>query len=144
MSSWDARDNKSLSQQGWDSHVHSCFPSSPVGTILLVLLTPGFPALRGQSLQSGPPQGAYQYFVRQCCPADCPAVVSAQVELNRNYRMHTLQQKVASSIYINSRSVFLRTDLKEGRYVIIPTTFDPGHVGEFLLRIFTDVPSDCR
>ncbi|PKU32791.1 calpain-5 [Limosa lapponica baueri] len=67
-----------------------------------------------------------------------------KVELNRNYRMHTLQQKVASSIYINSRSVFLRTDLKEGRYVIIPTTFDPGHVGEFLLRIFTDVPSDCR
>lgn len=67
-----------------------------------------------------------------------------KVELNRNYRMHTLQQKVASSIYINSRSVFLRTDLKEGRYVIIPTTFDPGHVGEFLLRVFTDVPSDCR
>ncbi|KAF2974937.1 hypothetical protein EK904_007030, partial [Melospiza melodia maxima] len=67
-----------------------------------------------------------------------------KVELNRNYRMHTLQQKVASSIYINSRSVFLRTDLKEGRYVIIPTTFDPGHEGEFLLRIFTDVPSDCR
>lgn len=81
---------------------------------------------------------------RDVFPADCPTVISAQVELNRNYRMHTLQQKVASSIYINSRSVFLRTDLKEGRYVIIPTTFDPGHEGEFLLRVFTDVPSDCR
>ncbi|CAI5773513.1 calpaincalpain-5 [Podarcis lilfordi] len=67
-----------------------------------------------------------------------------KVELNRTYRMHTLQPKVASSIYINSRIVFLRTDLKEGRYVIIPTTFEAGHVGEFLLRVFTDVPSDCQ
>ncbi|ETE56645.1 Calpain-5, partial [Ophiophagus hannah] len=52
--------------------------------------------------------------------------------------------KVASSIYINSRSVFLRTDLKEGRYVVIPTTFEAGHVAEFLLRQFTDVPSDFQ
>ncbi|OCT93322.1 uncharacterized protein LOC414629 isoform X1 [Xenopus laevis] len=66
-----------------------------------------------------------------------------QVELNRKFRMHTLQPKVVSSIYINSRSVFLRVDLKEGRYLIIPTTFDPGHTGEFLLRVFTDEPSNC-
>lgn len=67
-----------------------------------------------------------------------------QVELNRIYRMHAKQQKVGGSVYINSRSVFIRTDLPEGRYVIIPTTFDPGLEGEFLLRIFTDVPSDCK
>ncbi|XP_032094473.1 calpain-5 [Thamnophis elegans] len=67
-----------------------------------------------------------------------------KVELNRRYRMHTLQTKVASSIYINSRSVFFRMDLKEGRYVIIPTTFEAGHVAEFLLRQFTDVPSDFQ
>ncbi|XP_047449447.1 calpain-5a [Mugil cephalus] len=67
-----------------------------------------------------------------------------KVELNRTYRMHAAQQKVGGSIYINSRSVFLRMDLTEGRYVIIPTTFDPGLEGEFLLRIFTDVPSDCK
>uniref|UniRef100_A0A1A7X3G7 Calpain 5a n=1 Tax=Iconisemion striatum TaxID=60296 RepID=A0A1A7X3G7_9TELE len=67
-----------------------------------------------------------------------------RVELNRIYRMHAPQQKVGGSIYINSRSVFLRTDLTEGRYVIIPTTFDPGLEGEFLLRVFTDVPSDCK
>lgn len=58
--------------------------------------------------------------------------------------MHVTQQKVGGSIYINSRSVFLRMDLTEGRYVIIPTTFDPGLEGEFLLRLFTDVPSDCK
>ena len=67
-----------------------------------------------------------------------------QVELNRKYRMHSAQQKVAGSIYINSRCVFLRKELKEGRYVIIPTTFDPAQQGDFLLRVFTDVPSDCK
>uniref|UniRef100_A0A667XNX2 Calpain 5 n=1 Tax=Myripristis murdjan TaxID=586833 RepID=A0A667XNX2_9TELE len=66
-----------------------------------------------------------------------------RVELNRTYRMHVTQQKVGGSIYINSRCVFLRIDLKEGRYVIIPTTFDPYLEGDFLLRIFTDVPSSC-
>ncbi|KAK3570286.1 hypothetical protein QTP86_017201, partial [Hemibagrus guttatus] len=67
-----------------------------------------------------------------------------RVELNRIYRMHKPQQKMCSSVYINSRSVFLRKDLKEGRYVIIPTTFDPGLQGDFLLRVFTDVPSECK
>ncbi|XP_053478742.1 calpain-5a [Ictalurus furcatus] len=67
-----------------------------------------------------------------------------KVELNRIYRMHKPQQKMYSSVYINSRSVFLRKDLKEGRYVIIPTTFDPGLQGDFLLRVFTDVPSECK
>ncbi|XP_067084686.1 calpain-5-like [Osmerus mordax] len=69
---------------------------------------------------------------------------SIRVELNRKYRMHTAQQKVAGSIYINSRCVFLRKELKEGRYVILPSTFDPGQQGQFLLRVFTDVPSDCK
>ncbi|XP_060032711.1 calpain-5 isoform X4 [Erinaceus europaeus] len=67
-----------------------------------------------------------------------------KVEENRQYRMHRLQPRAASSIYINSRSVFLRTDQPQGRYVIIPTTFEPGCTGEFLLRVFTDVPSSCR
>ncbi|XP_016886533.2 calpain-5-like [Cynoglossus semilaevis] len=67
-----------------------------------------------------------------------------QVELNRKYRMHSAQQKVAGSIYINSRCVFLRKELREGRYVIVPTTFDPAQQGDFLLRVFTDVPSDCK
>ncbi|XP_041089256.1 calpain-5a [Polyodon spathula] len=67
-----------------------------------------------------------------------------RVELNRKYRMHTVQQKVAGSVYINSRCVFFKKELREGRYVIIPTTFNPGHTGDFLLRVFSDVPSDCR
>ncbi|XP_034557645.1 calpain-5-like [Notolabrus celidotus] len=67
-----------------------------------------------------------------------------RVELNRTYRMHATQEKVGGSTYINSRSVFVRIDLKEGRYVILPTTFDPGLEGEYLLRIFSDVSSDCK
>ncbi|XP_067841771.1 calpain-5a [Heptranchias perlo] len=67
-----------------------------------------------------------------------------RVELNRNYRMHTIQQKVAGSIYINSKTIFQREELPQGRYVIIPTTFEPGITGEFLLRIYTDVPSNCK
>ncbi|KAG8001752.1 Calpain-5 [Nibea albiflora] len=67
-----------------------------------------------------------------------------RVELNRIYRMHATQKKVGGSTYINSRSVFVRIDLTEGRYVAIPTTFDPGLEGDFLLRIFTDVPSVCK
>lgn len=78
-----------------------------------------------------------------CGPAPSPCA-HGQVEENRQYRMHSLQHRAASSIYINSRSVFLRTDQPEGRFVIIPTTFEPGHTGEFLLRVFTDVPSNCQ
>ncbi|KAM6946407.1 calpain-5a isoform 2-T2 [Aplochiton taeniatus] len=66
-----------------------------------------------------------------------------RVELNRAYRMHVPQQKIKGSTYINSRSVFLRLEMKEGRYVVIPTTFDPNLEGDFLLRVFTDVPSNC-
>ncbi|MEQ2199448.1 Calpain-5, partial [Xenoophorus captivus] len=67
-----------------------------------------------------------------------------KVELNRTYRMHAVQQKVGGSIFINSRSVFLRIELTQGRYVIIPTTFNAGLEGEFLLRVFADVPTDCK
>ncbi|CAM5140641.1 unnamed protein product [Eretmochelys imbricata] len=69
-----------------------------------------------------------------------------KVELNRDYRMHKLQvqERVATSIYINTRTVFLRKLLARGRYVLIPTTHYPGIVTAFILRLFTDVPSELR
>lgn len=69
-----------------------------------------------------------------------------QVELNRKYRMHDIltQQCVATSTYINARTVFLRCMLPQGRYVIIPTTFKPQTLGDYMIRVFTDVDSDCR
>ncbi|XP_061455097.1 calpain-6 isoform X2 [Rhineura floridana] len=69
-----------------------------------------------------------------------------KVENNREYRMHTLtiQEKVATSTYIDNRTIFLKVLLKQGRYVLIPTTFRPAIEAEFILRLFTDVPSELR
>ncbi|XP_037389030.1 calpain-5-like [Pygocentrus nattereri] len=69
-----------------------------------------------------------------------------KVELNRKYRMHDLitQQNVATSTYINARSVFLRKVLPKGRYVIIPSTFRPEVLGDFMLRVYTDKDCGCR
>ncbi|KAG5843200.1 calpain-5-like [Anguilla anguilla] len=69
-----------------------------------------------------------------------------EVELNRKYRMHDIltQDNVATSTYINARTVFMRKVLRKGRYIIIPSTFLPQTLGDFMLRIYTDVDSDCR
>uniref|UniRef100_A0A3P9J8B2 Calpain 6 n=1 Tax=Oryzias latipes TaxID=8090 RepID=A0A3P9J8B2_ORYLA len=69
-----------------------------------------------------------------------------KVELNRKYRIHRLlsQKSMESSVFINARSVFVRCILPQGRYIIIPSTFQAGELGEFMLRIFTDVDSGCR
>ncbi|XP_034539001.1 calpain-5-like [Notolabrus celidotus] len=69
-----------------------------------------------------------------------------KVELNRKYRMHDIltQQSVANSTYINARTVFMRQMLPQGRYIIIPTTFEPQTLGDYMLRVFTDVDSGCR
>lgn len=72
--------------------------------------------------------------------------VSVQVEMNRKYRMHDIitQQNVTTSTYINARTVFMRNVLQKGRYIIIPSTFRPEVLGDFMIRVFTDVNSDCR
>lgn len=69
-----------------------------------------------------------------------------KVELNRKYRMHDLitQQNIATSTYINARSVFMRKVLHKGRYVIIPSTFRPDTLGEFMLRVYTDQDASCK
>ncbi|XP_026881028.1 calpain-5-like [Electrophorus electricus] len=69
-----------------------------------------------------------------------------KVELNRKYRIHDIitQQNVATSTYINARSVFMRKTLPEGRYVIIPSTFKPDIPGDFMLRVFTKQDTGCR
>ncbi|XP_068600210.1 calpain-5-like [Brachionichthys hirsutus] len=68
------------------------------------------------------------------------------VEVNRKYRMHDVvtQKTVATSTYINARAVFLRYVLPQGRYIIFPTTFDPLTLGEYMIRVFTDLDSGCR
>ncbi|XP_063787003.1 calpain-5-like [Pseudophryne corroboree] len=67
-----------------------------------------------------------------------------KVEVNRKYRLHCVAAKASSSTYINSRSVLVHTELQGGRYVILPTTFQPGQAGSFLLRVYTDRASHLR
>ncbi|KAG8430384.1 hypothetical protein GDO86_017901, partial [Hymenochirus boettgeri] len=67
-----------------------------------------------------------------------------KVEVNRKFRLHHTASRVSSSTYINARSVFLRTELQKGRYIVLPTTFSPGQTGAFLLRLYTDRSSHLR
>ncbi|MCL4135333.1 UNVERIFIED_CONTAM: hypothetical protein GTU68_052016 [Idotea baltica] len=67
-----------------------------------------------------------------------------KVEANRRFRVHSIHEPVSTSDYIRTRSIFLREQLKRGRYVIIPTTFKPDETGEFLLRLFTSKVSDAK
>lgn len=67
-----------------------------------------------------------------------------QVEDNRKYRLHKPKAKIASSLYINTRSVFLRQKLPNSRFVIIPSTFDPNIQGNFLLRIYSDSSNNLK
>ncbi len=60
-----------------------------------------------------------------------------KVDENRSYRVHVIMPVVTSSVFRNSRSVFIRRSLKPGRYVIVASTFDPGVLGSFLLRTYT-------
>ncbi|XP_062849297.1 calpain-5-like [Trichomycterus rosablanca] len=60
-----------------------------------------------------------------------------RVEVNRVSRVQCFIEQTASSVYIDSRSVTLRVTLKPGRYALLPTTFQPGATGSFLLRVFS-------
>ncbi|KAF7666318.1 hypothetical protein LDENG_00110040 [Lucifuga dentata] len=69
-----------------------------------------------------------------------------KVELNRKYRMHDIltQKPVQTSTFINACTVFMRCMLPLGRYIIIPSTFRPQILGDYMIRVFTDVDSGCR
>lgn len=69
-----------------------------------------------------------------------------KVEENRRYRMHDLryQEVITSTVFRNSRSIFLRTSMKKGRYAIIPCTFKSDIEGEFLLRVYTSSENSFR
>ncbi|XP_063586504.1 calpain-5-like isoform X2 [Penaeus indicus] len=67
-----------------------------------------------------------------------------KVEENRKYRVHRIHESIATSDYIRTRAIFLREQLKQGRYVIIPTTFKPDETGEFIMRMFTSKDASAR
>ncbi|XP_060083333.1 calpain-5-like [Ylistrum balloti] len=59
-----------------------------------------------------------------------------KTDLNRVYRMHDSMREAHSSSFVKSRSVMTRAKLKQGKYCVIPSTFDPGFEGEFFLRLY--------
>ncbi|KAK3082918.1 hypothetical protein FSP39_009044 [Pinctada imbricata] len=59
-----------------------------------------------------------------------------KTDRNRKYRMHDTLEKVQTTSYSNSRNQFVRLTLTEGRYCIIPTTFEPNVQCKFLLRVY--------
>ncbi|XP_041356011.1 calpain-5-like isoform X2 [Gigantopelta aegis] len=65
-----------------------------------------------------------------------------KVEDNRKYRVHIVGDKMFTSPYNMSRSVFGTCVLKKGRYVIVPTTVETGQVGDFMLRLYTSGSSN--
>lgn len=68
-----------------------------------------------------------------------------KVEENRLYRVHQLPSSVAaSSVYRNSRSIFLRKALTKGRYVAVVCTFEPGLDGQFMFRIYSSNKNSGR
>lgn len=67
-----------------------------------------------------------------------------KVEANRSYRVHTIYTKAGDSSFINSREVFVRMELDPGRYLLIPSTFEPNQVSEFLVRVYTDHGNSLR
>ncbi|KAJ3409014.1 Calpain-6 [Chytridiales sp. JEL 0842] len=60
-----------------------------------------------------------------------------RVEENRKYRIHTPAFEVVHlTTYVNAREMFGRVpSLRAGRYVLLPTTFEPGREGEFWMRV---------
>ena len=67
-----------------------------------------------------------------------------RVEDNRKYRIHQVKAKTAASTFSNARSVFLRENLPNGKYICIPSTFSPQIEGKFLLRIYSDDDSGLK
>ena len=65
-----------------------------------------------------------------------------EVESNRKHRLHSLiagyEDSGGASDFIKSSHVFMRKSLRPGRYLIIPSTFQPGQDGQFLLRLFSE------
>jgi len=63
-----------------------------------------------------------------------------QVEDNRKYRAHHVGKKAITSDYIQGRSVYFKGTLDKGKYILLPTTFEPKVETEYFLRIYTDTP----
>lgn len=73
-----------------------------------------------------------------------PSSLSLQADVNRKYRMHDKLERVHSGPFSNARNVFARVNVRPGRYVSIPSTFEPGCHGKFILRTYSSKGLNLR
>ena len=64
-------------------------------------------------------------------------VEKASTQLGEDFFKYTMSTARSNS-FINMREVTGRFKLPTGTYVIVPSTYDPGYEGLFLLRTFTE------
>ncbi|ESO86333.1 hypothetical protein LOTGIDRAFT_129270 [Lottia gigantea] len=67
----------------------------------------------------------------------CVGYAIVSVNINRKYRMHERSERVHAGPYVVSRSIFDRVHLKQGRYCLLVTTFDPGYESSYMLRLYS-------
>ncbi|RUS70059.1 hypothetical protein EGW08_022174 [Elysia chlorotica] len=68
----------------------------------------------------------------------CIGFSITKTDLNRKYRMHDRMERVHSGSFVQARSILARMDMKKGKYLLVPSTFDPNQEGEYLLRIYSE------
>ena len=51
--------------------------------------------------------------------------------------MHDRMDRVHAGPFMQARSILSRISVKKGRYLLVPSTFDQGQEGLFLLRLYT-------
>jgi len=111
----------------------------PLCTLIVSLMQKGRRALRheGVSMLS---IGFVIYHIRD---PDLAAEATAGRRLGEDFFKYNLSTARSKS-FINMREVTARFKLLPGTYLIVPSTYEPGFEGEFLIRTFTENPNSSQ
>ncbi|KAJ3054046.1 Calpain-6 [Rhizophlyctis rosea] len=73
-------------------------------------------------------------------------ILLLRVEQNRKYKIHTTNFRILHATpYTRSRDSFTRIQIPcAGRFMLLPTTFEPNREGDFLLRVVSSIGSGVK